>query len=147
MTNNMKTLTLQETKVIANARRLVIEMADELEAGPGAEAGMGDMGGMEDMGEMPPPSGETMPPEPPMSDSAVGASTSDNVALSLLREIRDLLADMAAEENAEEGAVPPVPEEGEGEGDETEGEAALDGEDEFKPGKRPMPVPSGVGGE
>ena len=131
MTNMKTLLTLQEKKVVENARRLVIEMGDEL-------------GGLDDVGEMPPPSGASMPMEPPVSDSAVGASTEDNVALGLLREIRDLLADLAAHEAAEEGGeAPELPgEELEpGEGSEEE---ELAGDEEFRPGKRPMPVPSGA---
>jgi len=131
MTNMKTLLTLQEAKVVENARRLVVEMGDEL-------------GGLDDVGEMPPPSGADMPVEPPVSDSAVGASTQDNVALGLLREIRDLLADLAAAEAAEGGEAPELPEEGEelepGEG----GEEDLAGDEEFRPGKRPMPVATGA---
>ena len=130
---NMKTLTLQEAKVAQTALRLVEEMGDEMSAlSPEGE------------GEMP-PAGPDMPIEPPVSDSAVGASTQDNVALGLLREIRDLIAQLAADEAAEGGEAPEIPEEegplkpGEGgEGDEF-------GEDEdFRPGKRPMPVTTGA---
>ncbi len=69
------------------------------------------------------------------------------MALSLLREIRDLLADIKGEEA---GEVPDLPGEEEGEeGTEpepgSEGDEELEGSDEFKPGKRPMPVPSGAG--
>ncbi len=137
---NMKTLTLQEAKLLENARRLINELADDMEGGPEAM-------GPEGMEDMPPPSGEDMPIEPPVSDSAVGASTEDNVALGLLREIRDLLADLAAENAAEEGEVPGLPEEGEepGQGEEEGMEEEGEGSEEFKPGKRPMPVPSGAG--
>jgi hypothetical protein len=132
----MKTLTLQEAQVVGKARKLVEEMAEEL-------GGIDDMGG--GIGDMPPASGADMPAEPPVSDSAIGASTEDNVALGLLREIRDLLAEIAADDAMEEGGgapeLPPEEEEGALPGEEGTGE------DEFKPGKRPMPVPSGAGGE
>ena len=140
-TTNMKTLNLQEAKVIQNARKLVEELEDEIESG---ESPMGDeMGG--DMGELPPPTGGDMPIEPPVSDDAIGASTEDNVALGLLREIRDLLAELAAEEAGEGGELPDLPPEGgeEGPHDGEEGADEEEGE-EFKPGKRPMPVTAGM---
>lgn len=130
MTNMKTLLTLQETKRLEHARKLVVEMGD-------------DLGGLDDVGEMPPPSGTDMPLEPPMSDSAVGASTQDNVALGLLREIRDLLADMAAADAGEGGEAPEIPEE-ELEPGEGAGEEELGGDEEFRPGKRPMPVPTGA---
>ncbi len=130
MTNMKTLLTLQETKRLEDARKLVVEMGD-------------DLGGLGDVGEMPPPSGTDMPLEPPMSDSAVGASTQDNVALGLLREIRDLLADLAASEAAEGGEAPEIPED-ELEPGEGAGEEELGGDEEFRPGKRPMPVPTGA---
>ena len=136
---SMSMLTLQETKVVTDARKIVEEMADD----------MGDeFGGGDDIGAMPPPSGGDMPMEPPVSDSAIGASTEDNVALGLLREIRDLLATLAADESGEGGEAPELPPEDEG-GEPSEGEerAGEDEEEQFKPGKRPMPVPSGAGGE
>jgi hypothetical protein len=137
---NMKTLTLQEAQVVENAFKLINELADDMERGP-------EEMGPEGMDDMPPPSGEEMPMEPPVSDTAVGASTGDNVALSLLREIRDLLADIKGEE---QGEVPGLPGEEEGEGETepepgSEGEEELEGSEEFKPGKRPMPVASGAG--
>lgn len=130
MTNMKTLLTLQETKRLEDARKLVVEMGD-------------DLGGLDDVGEMPPPSGTDMPLEPPMSDSAVGASTQDNVALGLLREIRDLLADLAAAEAGEGGEAPEIPEE-ELEPGEGASEEELGGDEEFRPGKRPMPVPTGA---
>lgn len=131
---NMKTLSLQETQVVDDARKIILEMEDEL---ANAEP------------EMPPADGSSMPVEPPISDNAIGASTEDNVALGLLREIRDLLAALVTDE---EGDLeePPLPGEGEGEAinDKIDAEAdALEAEDEdenFRPGKRPMPVPSGA---
>jgi hypothetical protein len=135
---NMKTLSLQENKrTIQEARRLINEIA-------GAGLPDDDEGLPDDTGAMPPPSGEDMPMEPPISDSAIGASTQDNVALGLLGEIRDLLAELVGQEGAE-ADVPPMPDEdldAEGLGDE-EGPDREDDED-FQPGKRPMPVPSGV---
>ncbi len=140
-TTNMKTLNLQESKVVLNALTLVEELEDEIESGESP------VGVTDDAGEFPPPTGGEMPIEPPVSDSAVGASTEDNVALSLLREIRDLLAEISNEEAGEpgEGEMPDLPPEG------SEGEMPGDGEDsgeeegeQFKPGKRPMPVPSGA---
>ena len=76
----------------------------------------------------------------------VGLVASMVVALSLLREIRDLLAEISNEEAGEhgEGELPELPPEGSEdhpEGDEGDGEEEGD---QFKPGKRPMPVPSGV---
>jgi hypothetical protein len=135
---NMKTLTLQEAKVVENALKLINELADDMEHGP-------EEMGPEGIDDMPPSSGEEMPMEAPVSDTAVGASTEDNVALSLLREIRDLLADIKGDE---EGEVPDLPgEEEEGVEPEpgSEEDEELEGSDEFKPGKRPMPVPSGAG--
>jgi len=138
-TTNMKTLNLQESKVVLNAIKLVEELEDEIERGESP------VGVTDDAGEFPPPTGGDMPVEPPVSDSALGASTEDNVALSLLREIRDLLAEISNEEagGPSEGEIPDLPPEGseggtpEGVEDEEEGE-------QFKPGKRPMPVPSGA---
>lgn len=130
---NMNTWNLHEAKTLKNTRKLVEEIEDNL----------GDLGDEEGL-ELPPPSGASMPEEPPVSDTAVGASTSDNVALGLLREIRDLLADLAAEEDVEHG-VPEIP--GEGEELEAEGEEDFgnpEEEDDYKPGKRPLPVPSGA---
>ena len=138
MTNMKTLLTLQEIKVVKNAYKLVVEMGDEL----GDELGGLDSAG--DVGDMPSPSGADMPMEPPVSDSAVGASTQDNVAVGLLREIRDLLADLVADEAAEGGEAPEIPEEGELEPGEGGEEDKLAGEEEFRPGKRPMPVPSGA---
>lgn len=144
ITKIMKTLNLQESKVIRRAITIVEELGDEIEGGGGS---MGDMGGMGDMGDMPPSNGSDMPMEPPVSDSAVGASTEDNLALGLLREIRDLMAQLVSEEDPEGGELPNLPPE-EGEGDEgahagNEGTSEDEGE-EFKPGKRPMPVTSGA---
>lgn len=136
---NMKTLSLQEAKVVEDALKIINEMTDDIE-GVGGEAPPFD-----DAGEMPPPSGEDMPIEPPVSDTAVGASTSDNVALGLLREIRDLLADIASEEAEEHGEAPGLPPEGEEGGAPGEGELEAEEEEDFRPGKRPMPVPSGAG--
>ena len=131
-TTNMKTLNLQESRTIQNAIKLIEELEDEIESG---ESPMGDES------EFPPPTGQDMPIEPPVSDTAVGASTEDNVALGLLREIRDLLAELASDEGDEAGEAPELPPE---EGGETPGsdEAAGEEKDEFKPGKRPMPVPT-----
>lgn len=147
ITKIMKTLNLQETRVIQNAIKLVEELGEEIESG---ESPVGDIGGLDDIGEMPPPNGSDMPIEPPVSDSAMGASTEDAAALGLLREIRDLMAQMVADEGGEGGEAPNLPPEGgEGEGD-GDGEhagnegATEDEGEEFKPGKRPMPVTSGT---
>jgi hypothetical protein len=131
---NMKTWNLQEAKVINDARKLVEELEDDIEG----------IGGGPEPDDMPPASGETMPMEPPVSDSAVGASTEDNVALGLLREIRDLLADLVSEEGAEEGEVPEMPEEPGMEPGAEGGEDEPGDEEDFRPGKRPMPVPTGA---
>ena len=147
ITKIMKTLNLQETRVVQNAIKLVEELGEEIESGESPVGDIGGMGGMDDMGEMPPPGGGDMPIEPPVSDSGIRASTEDNVALGLLREIRDLMAQMVSEEGAEGGEMPDLPpdDEGEGEGDGehagNEGASEDEGE-EFKPGKRPMPVTS-----
>lgn len=104
-----------------------IELVEEMEADELASA----------------PEPETLEPsEPPVSDSAVGADTEGDTALSLLRQMRDFLAQLAtalapeetpedveAEEEEEEGLLP---EEGEGEGEGAEGE-----EDEF-PNHQPV---------
>lgn len=139
-TTNMKTFNLQESKVVLNAHKLIEELEDEIETG---ESPVGLDGGA---GDFPPPEGGDMPIEPPVSDSAVGASTEDNVALSLLREIRDLLAELANEEAGEGGEAPELPPEGDevegGPGDD-KGASEEEGE-QFKPGKRPMPVSTGA---
>jgi hypothetical protein len=141
MMSFMKTLTLQEAKPAKDALRLLEELGDEYEDSP-----LSDRGGEDGF---PPAEGSEMPMEPPVSDSAIGASTEDNVALGLLREIRDLLATLVGEEGGEEGEPPELPEEGEevepGEGEEEK--ERLGSAEEFKPGKRPMPVPNGAGGE
>lgn len=137
-TTNMKTLNLQESKVVTGAIKLVEDMEEEIVSG---ESPMG-----EPMGDMPPPNGEDMPMEAPVSDSAIGASTEDNAALSLLREIRDLLSELVAEDGPEGGEVPDLPKEGEGEEGPHDGNEGTSEEpdEEFQPGKRPMPVTSGV---
>jgi hypothetical protein len=133
----MKTLTLQEAAGLNKARKLVQEMEEEglndmaldsMPAAPGEDGGAG---------------GDTAM-EPPVSDSAIGAETEDNVALGLLREIRDLLSQLASSEAAEAEAPPEIPEGGEeglpGEG---EPEDRQDQEDDYKPGKRPLPATTG----
>lgn len=136
--SNMKTaLTLQEAKPAKDAMRLLEGIEDEF----------GDMPPTEGEGDMPSPEGMDMPVEPPVSDSAVGASTEDNTALALLREIRDLIAALVGDEAEEGGEAPPIPEEDELEPGEGADEGGLGGEEDFKPGKRPMPVPTGAGGE
>lgn len=141
ITKIMKTLNLQEARVVQSALKLVEELGDEV------ESGASPMGEMEPpMGDMPPPNGSDMPMEAPVSDSAVGASTGDNVALGLLREIRDLLAQLTADEGGEGGELDLPGEEGkddEGPHDGNEG-ATEDESEEFQPGKRPMPVTSGM---
>ena len=119
----MKTLTLQESAGLNKARTLIREMEED---------GVDDIAG--DVLPPPPIEGGGAPPEPPVSDSAVGASTEDNVALGLLREIRDLLSKLASEEAAEAETPPEIPEEGlPGEGDPEE---AQDEEGDYKPGNR-----------
>lgn len=139
----MKTLSLQESRAIRSASKLIEELEDEIQNGD-SPVGLPDEDGT---GELPPPSGENMPVEPPVSDSAVGASTEDNVALSLLREIRDLLAELSDQKGGSPGEedMPDLPPEGEGEEGEgnEEGTSEEEGE-QFRPGKRPMSVPSGV---
>ena len=137
----MKNLNLQESKALQAAIRLIEELEDQIKNGD-SPVGLAD-----DAGEFPPASGQDMPVEPPVSDSALGASTEDNVALSLLREIRDLLAEISNEKAGKPGEdeelpeLPPEGEEGEeGLGDENE----EDDTEEFRPGKRPMPVSSGA---
>jgi intein/homing endonuclease len=137
----MKLLTLQEARPLRNALKTVEDIGDDYGGLPPPEEGAE---------EMPPASGEDMPIEPPVSDSAIGASTEDNVALGLLREIRDLLADLVADTGGAPEEAPELPDEeaeefGPGEGEEEENR--LEAEEEFKPGKRPMPVPNGAGGE
>ena len=135
----MKTLTLQESGAIEKARQLINEMEDAA----------GDMPMPSDVpSQLPPPSGTDMPLEPPMSDSAAGANTEDNVALGLLREIRDLLSTLVGDEAAEGGEAPEIPEEPEGELEpgEPSGEEGMGaGDEDFRPGSRPMPVPTGAG--
>lgn len=139
----MKTLNLQESKVIRDALKTVEGLEDEIAHG---DSPMGDEAGLD---TMPPPEGMDMPIEPAVSDSALGASTEDNVALGLMREIRDLLAQIAGDEEAEGGEAPGLPIEGEDEGDEEgphdgeEGATEEEGE-QFRPGKRPMPISSGA---
>lgn len=131
---------------ITEAIKLVEEMeADELDH-IGSEAPPSDMG-IEDIG------GDTLEPsEPPVSDSAIGADTEGESALSLLRSMKNSLEQIAAAvapvEEMPPGAEgadgmggmggPPVPAEGaEGEGElpmpdeppaDIEGEAAAEGE-------------------
>jgi hypothetical protein len=151
-TNSMKTLNLHEQKVITNARKLVEEMEDDFEKSPlgdESEGGLGDGlngDGLDDIGDMPPPSGADLPSEPPVSDTAVGANTADNIALTTLREIRDLLAQLVADEGGEGDEMldlPPDDGSEEGPHDDEEGETSEEGE-EFTPGKRPMPVSTGA---
>lgn len=135
---NMKTLNLQETTAIKNAIKLIEEIED------GITADDSSLGGIEDTpSDLPPSAGNNMPIEPAVSDSAVGASTEDNVALTLLREIRDLLAELAADESAEGEEIPDLPpdESEDSFGSEEEEEQS---NEEFKPGKRPMPVSTGM---
>ena len=132
---------------IKEAIKLVEEMeADEL-SHLQSEAPPTDMGLGSDIG------GDTLEPsEPPMSDSAIGADTEGESALSLLRSMKNSLEQIAAAvapveampgeggpEGMEGGAMPPGAEggageipmpdeppadlEGEGEAEEAEGEA------------------------
>lgn len=145
---NMKTLNLQEAQGLRKASNIVTEMIDDLEGEDEFPGGAPEPGGFEGPGngmdEMPPATGGDMPMEPPVSDSAIGASTEDNVALGLLREIRDILAQLAAEESGEQGEAPELPGEGiEPESDGGEGAEEEESED-FQPGKRPMPVTAGA---
>lgn len=111
-------------KILVEAQKLVEELEqDELEggdpSGPGAPTDLAV--------DVPPPS------EPPVSDDALGADTEGNVALQLLADIRNLLAQLVGEEPGaedlppeggpgdEEGAIDAIPEPPEDEEDEDEG--------------------------
>jgi hypothetical protein len=134
---NMKILNAQEGQTLAEALKIIEDIEDSFDEveGPDEPMDMGD--------EMPPPSGADMPIEPPVSDSAVGASTGDNVALGLLGEIRDLLAKLAANEGGEAETELEMPPEGETE-QEMEKEEEKDEPKGFRPGKRPMPQATGA---
>ncbi len=137
MMTNMKTTTLTESelKPLVAATKIVQEMEDDLMGGGDIGSELGDDAGG---GDMPPPSGGDMPLEPEVSDSAIGASTEDNVALGLLRDIRDLLQQMA--EPGEELETPEMPtdDDVDGEGDDLGEPPAGEEDEDVRPGARPI---------
>ncbi len=133
-----------QMKHLKTARAIIVEMEDDLK---GIEGDDSELDGLDGVDEMPPPGGADMPMEPEVSDSAVGASTEDNVALGLLREIRDLLQQMVGEEGVEDLETPDMPEDEGEEGTEEDnlGEPPAGEEDEdVRPGGGARPIETGV---
>lgn len=100
---------------LLEAKQIVQELEDDqiaMNAAPDAMGGVDSEMGVDPL----------EPSEPPISDTAIGADTEGETALGLLRQMRDLLAQLVSVEapempGSEEGGAPPMGGEGELEGE------------------------------
>lgn len=119
---------------LAEAQRLVEELEQDELDGPGGPGGA--PGGPPDdfAVDGPPPS------EPPVSDTAIDADTEGNVALQLLADIRNLLAQLVGGDESTDLPPPGEGEEGEEDAVDAIPEAPEEEEDEEgAPGARMAP--------